>query len=586
MSSALTAYSAFINWLFSTGGIKVPTEFHERCSAISKLVDQDVSGIANTILGYGINAASEAKYKIECTDETLQKLLNIWLDKVNLEIPGIPTGLQELSKEYFKERWLGSSFCILRMKNWEKITAGQTSIYVPTTMWFVNGSSIHVKRPSGNNYKLGSDTFFLAEKEKNPIPAGKNEDIIVQKPYNRWHDQYSSPYLIRTGIYKNWLGMKTLQEKTDEIITKVLPYLFVIKENDKANEPITDPELQKIFERFKTQYKKYLNKKGELPTDVIPGTRDYSHLIPDLQNAVSEELFRQGTRTILAGLGFVDLLEISPSRQESRMNPKPFVAEVNAGVGGFRAILLDAVYKIIEKNKATHRKMFSENNKLEIINSPLKINIEQIMEMVRSGYDRGNISKRSFTESLGFDYDQQRLEREEEARNGDEDTMYPQVINNQEDKGKDTFVPSKPKNEKNEKQGKKPGTPESENYKNAELEEIAKCPKCGHEFAYLSVPEAGMGWVKCPKCEEAVTQENLIIAPFKNVEQLLKKYPYMKKYPKGALEVFIQVFNENVKKGDDYAFPVAYTAMKRWLKKHGYKKVGDKWVKSEEKTNE
>jgi hypothetical protein len=50
------------------------------------------------------------------------------------------------------------------------------------------------------------------------------------------------------------------------------------------------------------------------------------------------------------------------------------------------------------------------------------------------------------------------------------------------------------------------------------------------------------------------------------------------------LEVFVTVFNESLPKGEDYAFPVAYTAMKRWLKKHGYKKVGDKWVKSEEIT--
>jgi ssDNA-binding Zn-finger/Zn-ribbon topoisomerase 1 len=38
----------------------------------------------------------------------------------------------------------------------------------------------------------------------------------------------------------------------------------------------------------------------------------------------------------------------------------------------------------------------------------------------------------------------------------------------------------------------------------------AKCPSCGYLFDYLSVPEAGMGYVLCPKCKETVTQKNII----------------------------------------------------------------------------
>ena len=53
--------------------------------------------------------------------------------------------------------------------------------------------------------------------------------------------------------------------------------------------------------------------------------------------------------------------------------------------------------------------------------------------------------------------------------------------------------------------------------------------------------------------------------------------------PEGAKTVFRNAFNTAYPKGEDYAFPVAYSAMKRWLKKHGYKKNDKgKWVKSEE----
>ncbi len=617
MSGGLTAYTAFINWLFSFGGIKVPDEFHARCNAINKLVDNDVSGIANTVLGYGINAASEAKYKIECSDKTLQELLNIWLEKVNLEIPGVPTGLQELSKEYFKERWLGSSFCVLRMKNWEKITVGQTSIIVPTTMWFVNGSSIYVKRPKTKNYKLGTDKYFLDEDYKNEIPASVKEEIIIQKPYNRWFDEYATPYLIRTGIYKNWLGMKTLQEKTDEIVTKVLPYLFLIKENAVGNEPVGDPELQKIFNAFKKQIEEYRSRQGQLPTDTIPGNRDYSHLIPDLRNAVSEELFRQGTRTILAGLGFVDLLEISPSRQESRMNPKPFIAEVNAGVGGFKSILLDAIYMIIERNKVAHKKMFSDNNKIMVVNSPLKINVEQILSDLRSGYDRGVSSIQTYQEILGLDPQTEKERREKELKDGDEDLYYPHLIQNREDVP-DRLYPAKPRNERNENQNKKRGTPESKNFK-AEIEEAEakyfrfrqrepsefdektfriitlsktqgikavigrlKGEKTTTIQSYLFdkekwTEEEAKKWVKDHdgKVEAALEYiianlEDLEIAPYKSLEEVLRKHPELKKYPEKAQRLWMEVFNSIYKDTGDEgrAFAGAWSKLRKWMKRH------------------
>jgi hypothetical protein len=47
-----------------------------------------------------------------------------------------------------------------------------------------------------------------------------------------------------------------------------------------------------------------------------------------------------------------------------------------------------------------------------------------------------------------------------------------------------------------------------------------KCPSYGHIFNYLSTPESGMGYVKCPKCNKPVTQKNL-------VEGIRDEYPGM-----------------------------------------------------------
>jgi hypothetical protein len=650
-------FQQFINYLYQTSEISIPTDYHGQCASVQNMLGNDISGIINSVLDYSINASSEANYRIECSEPTLQKLLNLWLDEINIEITGIPTGLQPLAKEYFKERWSGSSFCILRAKDWQKISVDNVSIEVPTTLWFVNGGSVYVVRPKENNYKLGSDKFFLDEAHKIEIPEGKNEEIIIQKPYNRWFDQYATPYLVRKGILKNWMGMKVLMEKSDEVISKILPYLFLIQKGTEnlflqGDVNYSDDELKELTENFKTQVQKYRNEKSKTPTNAVPFDTKYEHLIPDLRNILAEELYRQGYRSILAGLGFIDLLEISPSRQETRLNPKAFISEINEGVTGFKQILLEAIYLIEERNKNAHKKLFTDKGKIIIVNSPLRINVENLLSDLRSGYDRGVLSIQSYQEILGADPTTEKERRDKEAADGDEDRFYPHIINNQEEKGKDTFFPSKPKkekDEKNENQDKKKNTPETKNNTASEeevelIEEteieylkatIGFTPEITENYIRIRVKDpkdfeqdsfriitlskekgikAVIGrlkgkktttvqsylfekdkwtvkeakeWVKQHKAmwEEFVESsliEDLEIAPYKNVEELIKKHPYMKKYPKGALEVFIDVFNKSLPKGEDYAFPVAYTAMKRWLKKHGYKKVGDKWVKSEE----
>jgi len=528
-------FSSFIKWLFSSGDISVPSEYHERCEKIREMLDNDVSGIINTVLDYAVDSASDAKYKIQCSNETLQKILNEWIGMINIEIPGVPAGLQSLSKEYFKERWEGSSFCVLRVKDWATITIDNVSVKVPTTMWFVNGSSVYVNRPDEKNFKLGSDKYFLDNNQKISIPENKEENIIIQKPFNRWFDQYATPYLIKRGVYKNWLGIKILQEKSDEVISKVLPYLFLIKKGTEkmfleGDVDYSDDELKEQTENFKKSVEEYKNQKGKTPTNSIPFDTSYEHLMPDLGKVLKEELYRQGYRAILSGLGFIDMLEIAPSRQESRLNPKAFIAEINDGVGGFKSILLEVITLIEQKNKGIHPKLFTDKGRLTIINSPLKINVEQILADVRGGFDRGPISITSYLETLGFDPETEIENRVVEANRGLEDTMYPHVIQNMEDKGKDIIIPSKPKTKKQENledEGKKPNSPEAKDFKNAEI--------------------------------------SLEMAPYD------KDNPpdFLKKYPKEARDAFIETFNKLLKEGkpEEYCFPVAWNSLKRVMKK-------------------
>jgi hypothetical protein len=535
MADALSGlFQTFINYLFESGDISVPTDYHSRCVKIKDMLDNDISGTINTLLDYSINSASETRYRVECSEPTLQKLLNLWLDKVNIDIKGIPTGLQALSKEYFKERWSGSSFCVLRVQDWEKISADKVEILVPTTMWFVNGGSIYIVRPKTENYKLGSDKLYLDKSEKIEIPSNAKEDIIIQKPYDRWFDKYPTPYLIRKGIYKNWLGMKTLQDKSDEVISKVLPYLFLMSKGSvellKDDVTYSDEELGEFADNFKVELEKYKNQKGKLPAYATSFDSKFEHLIPDLSKVLKEELYRQGYRSILAGMGFIDMLEISPSRQETRMNPKAFISEINEGINGFKQILLEIISLIELKNKTKHPKLFTEKGELIIVNSPLRINVEQMFDALRSGYDRGAMSIRTYQEILGIDPVKELAIRKKEIADGTEEVMYPHVITNQEDKGQDLVKPVKPRNL--EDQDKKKRTPET-NTKTAGEEEFE-------------------------------------IAPYKDLEDLLSKHSELKKYPETAQKLFMEVWNSIYKETGDEAraFSGAWSQLKKWMKRH------------------
>jgi len=571
-------YGRMLDMLLWTKAITVSQDFHTQCGYVDDVISNDITGIVNTILDYAINSASSANYKIECSNQVVEDILNKWLSSLNDELLGtIPTGTSNLAKEYFQELWKGSSLCVLRAKDWKEVDFSGNKILVPKALYFANGSSIYVDRPDTKNFKLGSDKYYLdsSKSDKMQIPNAK-EEIIIQKNGTRWHDEYPIPYLVRNGIYKNHKALQVLSDKGDEVITKALPYLFLLTMGSEsmANAGINYKveDLKKFQTEFKADLEKYKGEKGKLPALVDTWDKKYSHLIPDFRPILSQDLFVQGYRAILAGLGFIDLLEISISRQETRLNPKPFISNVNAGVDGFKSILTDLAKLIIIKNIESHRKLFSENNEITVVASPLRINTEQILDIIRSGFDRGSLSIRTFIESMGFDYETEMTRRQKELDEGIEDLMYPHLLQNREDIPDRMGIPAKPKNDKNLKN--KTG-PEKQNFK-AELEEklIAKCKKCGHEFDYLSVQEAGMGYVKCPKCEEAVTQEDLIDSSLKEDLEIAPytktNYPsYLNKYPEGARNVWISTWNSVYEKTHDEAkaFKIAWSALQKYMNK-------------------
>jgi hypothetical protein len=358
---------------------------------------------------------------------------------------------------------------------------------------------------------------------------------------------------VKQGVYKNWKAIQVLQNKGNEVITKILPYLFLMQKGtenmylqDKGQ--YTDPDLKTMVDNFKEALERFNREGSRLPATGVPFDQKYEHLIPDLLPILREELYSQGSRSILSGLGFVDVIQgISSTRKESVLNPKPFIAEVNAGVDGFKSILMDVINLIIVENKLDHKKLFSDNNELKIVASPLKINVETLIDSLRSAFVYGTISIKTYQEILGIDPEQELERMKKEMTDGLRDIYYPHLIQNTEkDPDTNVSVPPKVTKKQEEKQVEKEKKPK--NMQEAE-----------------------------EQVEEGIIKDDLEIAPYTK-----ENHPkYLDKYPSDAVDVWITTFNESLPKGEDYAFPVAWTVMKKYLKRH-YNKEGDKWVKKGE----
>lgn len=442
-------WTAFLSYLYSQGKIDVPQDFRTRISAIRYILDSDVTGIINTCLDYSINTAAKADFTVECADDTLKALLNEWLRYVNIDINGIPTGIEAFAKEYYKERWSEGSFILARCQKWREIKIEGTSIKVPTVLFLVNSASIYVQR-NKSKYVLGKDKFYLDQANKYELPQ-ENEEIVIQRPFDRIWTEYATPYIVRKGIYRNYKALEMLQEKTEELITKFIPYVFeVVKGTERlfieGKTEYTDDDLKAMQETLKQKLETYKRQKGKTPVWAMPFDTKTNHNIPDLSKALSMELFNQGYRAILSGLGFVDVIQgITSTRKEAVLNPAPFIEEVNAGLDGFKDLLMEIIYTIIKVNGEDHRKLFNRNKKFYIANTPLKVNVEPILTDLRQGFIYGSISIKTYQEALGIDPETERERMEDELENGDRELFYPHITQNLEDKGIDIPLSSKKK---------------------------------------------------------------------------------------------------------------------------------------------
>jgi cation transport regulator len=534
-----------LSWLWqmvsmiSSDEIKVPSDYPTQVTKVKEVLESDISGIVNSILDFAINCAV-VNYTIESNNETFSDVIETWMKDINISLLGkIPTGIQALSKEYYRERWKNSSLIVLR-SIWETVEINGLKLEMPTKMWIVDGSNIHIKDEDDSRV-IGSEEYKLkvntnGTKLKN-LPSFKNEEIFVQKPFDSWSKLYPTPFLIQRGLYKNLSIYNLINSKSEKIIGKALEYLFLMK---KGSEQLalkgipefiySEEDLKKVKDGLQDMLANNngTSNKGT-PTYTTNFDTQFEHLIPEYSKILNEELYKNTEKRLLAGLGMIEIVEgVSSTRKEALLNPRPFIKEVNNGIEDFMSLMEDVFRTIVLKNKTKHPKLFSKSSDIELHHAPVGDFIsDSVRDHIRSLYDRGILSKETYCEVVGeTDFDIEVKRRISETDNELDEIMYPPVTQNLEAKVEE--VPLTKKNNKENTTTDKQGA-EKKNYQGAYEE-----------------------------------------APYKNLEELPDT---VKVLPKEAQSLFMQVFNKSFPKGESYAFKAAWAVVKK-----RYKKSGDKWV--------
>jgi len=456
---------------FQAKTIFTPNTYRDKVLVVKNTLREDISGIVNTVLDFAIECAW-VNYQVDCSNENLETQLNLWLKNINESYRGkIPTGLEALAKEYFRERWKGSSHLLLRTF-WEKDK--KSGLELPMTMFFVDGEDIDCRGPeNADAVILGEEKYALrvsSNPEDNlPLPQSKNEVIFVQKPFESWGTYEPVPWLIRKGVWKNMKLMELLSDKGEFIVGRALEYLLLIKKGSErlaldGNVTYSADDLAKVTDDLKAVVERKKSEDGA-PTYATQFDTTLEHMIPDYSKILNEGIFAPIEKKILAGLGLVDIVQgVSSTRREAVLNPKPLQGEIRQGIKDFKALLVDVIKEIIARNDTSHKKWMNEE--IDISSTPIASFLDDpARQILRSLYDRGLISKRTASEVLGeVDYDIERQRRKAEEVN-DMETMYPPVVQNVEGQPSDFLdsinVSPDSTNVPADKQG-----PEKKNYKN------------------------------------------------------------------------------------------------------------------------
>lgn len=523
--------------------VVVPSDFHGQAGAVETMLKNDVSGLVDSLTDFACDTA-DVDFSIETSNVRFSRILKKWLNEINSQYNGkIPSGIKPLAKEYFKERWKGASFPVLRIAQWDELDG----IIVPTKLFFVDGGSIHAKdKDETDELSLLSYNYYLGTKDKAP----KLDDGCIFADYSgRWYDKYPTPYLIKRGVYNNFKIIQSLKNKETEILDQIIPYMLLVKKGTErlAVENVksySDEELEKVVEQFQDLMDKIKtsssgDKLTKSPIRAVQFDEELKHIIPDLETIFKVSLFAVAERGVLSGLGFIDVISgISDTRRESILNPKVFVEEVRSGVEDFKQILKELVLLIRDKNES-HIKYI--NSEFYITSAPISgFMDDKFRNQMRLLWERGQLSNQTYCELVGqTTYRTEKMRRKKEAKEGDEILMHPHLTQNAEDK--------------------------------ESFEEIKRHEKFYNKKPIKKDTDKNGDPIDPDKLDDKkkydIGKTNLETAPYTKITELPSKIK--DSMSPGLQRTFLKVFNQEYRKyqSDSRAFRIAWGVIKKIAKK-------------------
>ena len=215
------------------------------------------------------------------------------------------------------------------------------------------------------------------------------------------------------------------------------------------------------------------------------------------------------------------------------------VAEIESGMKDFAALIEDILKDVKKKNENKHPKYF-RNVLMKVWTPPVlkEFLTKDLLDHIRSAYDRGDISKETYATIFDIDFDVEVNRRMKEVEKGIDDLMFPHPTQNTEGTDTEENPPSDdtiPEDKKN--------APEKKNYKSNQLKAIQKIKEY----------------------EEA---------PYKAIKDLPKT---VKKLPKEGQKLWLSVFNKTFNKyeEEDKARKISWFIVKRKF----YKGENNVWIK-------
>jgi len=542
--------------------IKVASGFGNQVTQVDTILDNDKTGMVTPIYNFMVQAAT-VPMKIETGNETLNEVLQVWQTKVlnrNTNV-AMQSGLRALSTENFRERWRSSLLGLNVQWGTHNFGGNIGKWVVPKKMWFFNGGAIRTEK----NTSIDARKFYLKidKNRENDIELNSNlkKSIYIRRPFTSLHKDYVVPYFTQRGTVFNALYKSSITQKQSDVIESLIPLILKLQagSDDLMKQGIkpTKEEFDDLKEQLTQAYENYRNT-GNV-SDLIASLRhdvNLDYLIPDLTKIFSDGISKSVNRDLMSSLGMIELQGFG-TRQEAMLNPKVMIEEVVDGVGDWAALLNEVMLDMLMRNEAAHPNL--SQAEIQVIPGIIQAFLtDEMRALIRSMYDRGDISRQSGVEeitSLHFETQVQRIIKEK-ARGLDK-ICKPPVIQNIE-KDLDPTVD----NINLEDQGKKPGTPEADNFNKSILEN------------YKSILLAK----KKVKSDEitGTAKEIDTVFPYKDVDALPKELKDA--LPLGAQIIWTKAFNEAVKISPD----VASSAEQAWDKvDEKYEKVSDeeKWVK-------